>query len=67
MPRPFDSHVDRQHAPEWVDRPERSNTLVIRFIAWVAMVLGRSVARLLLYPICLYFLAFSIRAIRREF
>ena len=62
MPRPVDSHVDRRQAPEWVDRPERSNTHVIRFIAWVALTLGRPVARLLLYPICLYFLAFSIRA-----
>jgi predicted LPLAT superfamily acyltransferase len=62
MPRPVDSQVDRQQAPEWVDRPERSNTLVMRFIAWVAMALGRPVARLLLYPICMYFLVFSIRA-----
>ncbi len=31
-------------------------------MVWVAMVLGRRVARLLLYPICLYFLAFSSRA-----
>jgi len=62
MPRPVDSHVDRRQAPEWVDRPERSNTLALRFMAWVAMALGRPVARLLLYPICLYFLAFSTRA-----
>lgn len=62
MPRPVDNHVDHQQAPEWVDRPERSNTLALRFMAWVAMALGRPVARLLLYPICLYFLAFSTRA-----
>lgn len=62
MPRPVDSHVDRQQAPEWVDRPERSNTLALRFMTWVAMTLGRSVARLLLYPICLYFLVFSTTA-----
>ncbi len=31
-------------------------------MVWVAMALGRPVARLLLYPICLYFLAFSTRA-----
>jgi predicted LPLAT superfamily acyltransferase len=62
MQRPVDSQVDRRQAPEWVDRPERSNTPIIRFIAWVGLTLGRPVARLLLYPICLYFLAFSIRA-----
>jgi predicted LPLAT superfamily acyltransferase len=31
-------------------------------MAWLAMGLGRPVARALLYPICLYFLAFSPRA-----
>jgi predicted LPLAT superfamily acyltransferase len=62
MPRPVDSHVDRRQAPEWVDRPERSNMLALRVITWVALVLGRPAARLLLYPICLYFLVFSIRA-----
>jgi predicted LPLAT superfamily acyltransferase len=61
MPRLVDSQIDRRQAPEWVNRPERSNTPIIRFIAWVAMTLGRPVARPLLYPICLYFLVFSIR------
>ena len=31
----------------------------IRLIVWIALTLGRSATRLLLYPICLYFLAFS--------
>ncbi len=46
-------------APDWVAKPERSNTLAIRFIVWVALTLGRRVARLFLYPICLYFLLFA--------
>ncbi len=46
-------------APGWVATPERSNTLAIRFIVWVALTLGRRVARLFLYPICLYFLLFA--------
>ena len=45
--------------PEWVDRPERSNTLALRTIVWVALTLSRPAARLLLYPVCLYFLIFS--------
>jgi predicted LPLAT superfamily acyltransferase len=45
-----------------MERPERSNTLALRTIVWVAMVLGRPAARLLLYPICLYFLVFSAQA-----
>lgn len=44
---------------EWRGRPERSNALVMRFIVWVALRIGRNAARALLYPICLYFLLFS--------
>jgi len=62
MPRPADDPLGHGGTPEWVERPERSNTLALRFMTWVAMALGRRVARLLLYPICLYFLAFSPRA-----
>ena len=47
--------------PEWTTNPERSNLHVLRFMAWVALTMGRRPARLLLYPICLYFLAFSPR------
>jgi len=46
-------------AAAWAGKPERSNTLAIRFIVWVALKLGRRVARLFLYPICLYFLLFA--------
>lgn len=34
----------------------------MRLITWIALILGRSVARLALVPICLYFLAFSASA-----
>ncbi len=51
--------TDKSTVPEWTARPERSNTLAIRFIVWVALTLGRPVARLFLYPICLYFLLFA--------
>lgn len=56
--------------PEWVARPERSNILAMRFIAWVAIALGRSAARAFLIPICAYFLLFSpsaTRAASREY
>jgi predicted LPLAT superfamily acyltransferase len=62
MPRDADSGLSQRPAPEWVARPERGNTLAMRFMAWVARSLGRPAARLLLYPICLYFLAFSPNA-----
>jgi len=59
MPHPADSEVNQPQAPEWMALPERSNKLALRIIVWVAMSLGRPAARLLLYPICLYFLAFT--------
>ncbi|HTC18949.1 MAG TPA: hypothetical protein VK690_07535 [Stellaceae bacterium] len=40
-------------------RRERSATVFIKLIVWIALRLGRGAARLLLYPICLYFLVFS--------
>ena len=56
---PREAGVAEQPLPEWVGRPERSNTLALRMIVWVALTLGRPAARLLLYPVCLYFLIFS--------
>jgi predicted LPLAT superfamily acyltransferase len=56
------NQTEPKAAPEWVERPERSNTLAIRFIVWVALTLGRRTARLFLYPICLYFFLFASEA-----
>lgn len=57
--RPRKPGLEEQPRPEWVGRPERGNALALRSIVWVALTLGRPAARLLLYPICLYFLIFS--------
>ncbi|HEY6241277.1 MAG TPA: acyl-CoA synthetase [Burkholderiales bacterium] len=46
----------------WLDHPERGSRSATRFMTWLALRCGRSVARLLLVPICGYFLAFSPRA-----
>lgn len=61
MDRPADSEVNRSQAPEWMSAPERSTMLALRSIAWVGLALGRPLARLLLYPISLYFVMFSVR------
>jgi predicted LPLAT superfamily acyltransferase len=61
MRRLADGEVEAPRAPEWLGRPERSNTLALRFMVWVATALGRRAARLLLYPILAYFVAFSPR------
>jgi predicted LPLAT superfamily acyltransferase len=46
----------------WLEQRERSNNLALRFMVWLALRAGRPAGRLLLYPICLYFLLFSVRA-----
>jgi predicted LPLAT superfamily acyltransferase len=48
----------------WLEQRERSTITAVRFMVWVALALGRPVGRLLLYPICLYYLMFSLRARR---
>ncbi|HEY0720786.1 MAG TPA: acyl-CoA synthetase [Gammaproteobacteria bacterium] len=49
---------------EWATRPERSSVGVIRFIVWFALTFGRPATRLLLYPICVYYVLFSLKARR---
>ena len=46
----------------WLAQGERGSRGATRFMKWFALRCGRRVARLLLYPICAYFLAFSPRA-----
>ncbi|MEY4684993.1 MAG: hypothetical protein RLZ25_1452 [Pseudomonadota bacterium] len=45
----------------WQKLPERSNPFWIRFIIAITRLLGRSVSRLLLYPISFYFLIINNR------
>jgi predicted LPLAT superfamily acyltransferase len=47
---------------EWVAGRERSNTVAMNLLVWVALNLGRSIGRALLYPICAYFLIFSVKS-----
>jgi predicted LPLAT superfamily acyltransferase len=48
----------------WTALPERGTQASLRLIAWIAMHIGRWAARLLLYPITLYFVI-TARAARR--
>ena len=43
----------------WQDSKERGTPLTLLTIRWIALRLGRPVARMLLYPITLYFLLFA--------
>ena len=45
--------------PAWAHRRERGSLLALRLMAWLAVTLGRPVARWLLHPITLYFLLFA--------
>lgn len=49
---------------EWTARSERGALPLIKLGVWIALRLGRPMARLFLYPICLYFLASSAKAAR---
>lgn len=44
---------------KWSTRTERGHVAAIELIVWIALHLGRPATRILLYPICLYFLFFS--------
>jgi predicted LPLAT superfamily acyltransferase len=49
---------------EWTTRSERGALPLIRTMVWVASRLGRPAARLLLYPVCGYYLFFNTAARR---
>src|SRR5438552_12974945 len=46
----------------WLEQRERGSRSATRLMKGLALTCGRRIARLLLYPICAYFLAFSPRA-----
>lgn len=48
----------------WLQQKERGSLILIRLIGWIALSLGRSFGRLLLYPISFYFVLFVPKARR---
>jgi predicted LPLAT superfamily acyltransferase len=46
----------------WITQKERSTGFWLRTIVWIALRLGRPIARALLYPITAYFLVFADRS-----
>ncbi len=50
--------------PEWLRYRERGGVFAYRLIMGIARVLGRPLTRLLLYPICLYYLLLSRTTVR---
>ena len=43
----------------WMETGERSNVFAIRLLVWIALFLGRRVARAVLLPVAAYFLVFG--------
>ena len=56
-------------ADRWTTLPERGTPASLRVIAWIAVHIGRGAARLLLYPVTLYFVitAHSARRISYQY
>jgi len=54
-------------ADRWTSLPERGTPTSVRIIAWIAMHIGRWAARLLLYPITLYFVITAHAARRMSY
>jgi len=51
----------------WNSQAERGTPVMLHLICWIAMHLGRPAARLILYPITLYFLLFAPAARRASY
>jgi len=62
MPEALGTKVSE--ADRWTTLPERGTPASLRIIAWIAAHIGRGAARLLLYPITLYYVI-TARAARR--
>ncbi|BAL24093.1 lauroyl/myristoyl acyltransferase [Azoarcus sp. KH32C] len=65
MSRPSVDVSTRRVQAEWAQKPERSNQATLRLMTCISLRLGRRTARVVLWLIATYFLAFSPTA-RRE-
>ena len=67
MPEALGTKVSE--ADRWTTLPERGTPASLRIIAWIAAHIGRGAARLLLYPITLYYVitAHAARRMSREY
>jgi len=50
--------------PEWISRKERGSLVALRLMTWFAKTFGRTISRLLLYPITLYYFITARKACR---
>jgi predicted LPLAT superfamily acyltransferase len=48
----------------WATQRERGSVFAMKLITWIAFRFGRRVSRVLLYPVCLYFVLFARAGVR---
>ena len=48
----------------WATQRERGSVFAMKLITWIAFTFGRTASRLLLYPICIYFMLFAHAGVR---
>jgi len=53
-----------ENKTDWKGHSERSNPFTLKLICWIALNVGRNVARFFLYPITIYFFITSPKVIR---
>ncbi len=63
---PAEPRQAAQQAAEWAARREQGSRWALKFMAWVAVALGRPAARLLLHPITVYYVLFAPAARRHS-
>jgi predicted LPLAT superfamily acyltransferase len=63
---PAEPRQAARQAAEWAARREQGSRWALQLMAWVAVTLGRPVARLLLHPITVYYLLFAPAARRHS-
>lgn len=56
--------TSKERSASWLGQRERGSKYAMRLMAWTTLALGRRVGRWFLYPICAYFVVFSVRARR---
>jgi len=64
LPQPANNKKRRNATPHWISAKERGGLTVLRLMTWFARLCGRPAARVLLYPIALYYLCTAGRARR---
>ncbi|HVS26597.1 MAG TPA: acyl-CoA synthetase [Burkholderiales bacterium] len=58
------SRAGKTVSEAWLAQRERGSLTAMRLLIWLTLKLGRNAARIFLYPICAYFIVFSLHARR---